>query len=228
VRPNGRSSASKPSRTTFVVTSAAVPRRARFASRARKRSYSASRKYSGEPDLALAGLPYFVICSTIEPRKNHLLILQVWRELVRREGAGAPKLVIVGGRGWKFEAVAALLDRSPVLRGHVIEVSGLTTPSLKQLLDGARALLMPSFAEGYGLPVVEALSAGVPVIASDIPVFRKICGNRAKLISPLNGEAWLETIRECVQGERRTGPAPTPALTPGKLDGLFSLRSTRS
>jgi hypothetical protein len=70
----------------------------------------------------LAGLPYFVICSTIEPRKNHLLILQVWRELVQREGAGAPKLVIVGGRGWKFEAVAALLDRSPVLRGHVIEV----------------------------------------------------------------------------------------------------------
>jgi glycosyltransferase involved in cell wall biosynthesis len=168
----------------------------------------------------LARLPYFVICSTIEPRKNHLLILQVWRELVRREGAGAPKLVIVGGRGWKFEAVAALLDRSPVLRGHVIEVSGLTTPSLKRLLDGARALLMPSFAESYGLPVVEALSAGVPVIASDIPVFREICGNRAKLISPLNGEAWLGTIH--VQGERRTGPAPTSALTPGSWTDYFA------
>ena len=109
-----------------------------------------------------------VICSTIEPRKNHLLLLEVWRELVRRDGPGTPKLVLVGGRGWKFEAVAALLDRSPALRGHVVEASGLTTPSLKRLLDGARALLMPSFAEGYGLPVVEAQIAGVPVIASDI------------------------------------------------------------
>ncbi len=70
-------------------------------------------------------VPYFVVCSTIEPRKNHLLLLHVWRELVRRDGADAPKLVIVGSRGWKFEAVAALLDRSPALRGHVVEVSGL-------------------------------------------------------------------------------------------------------
>jgi glycosyltransferase involved in cell wall biosynthesis len=206
VRPNGRSSASKPSRTTFVVTSAAVPRRARFASRARKRSYSASRKYSGEPDLALAGLPYFVICSTIEPRKNHLLILQEWRELVQREGAGAPKLVIVGGRGWKFEAVAALLDRSPVLRGHVIEVSGLTTPSLKQLLDGARALLMPSFAEGYGLPVVEALSAGVPVIASDIPVFRKNAGTALSLSGPLTARPGLRHSANASKGSDAQGP----------------------
>jgi glycosyltransferase involved in cell wall biosynthesis len=167
------------------------------------------------PDPALAGVPYFVVCSTIEPRKNHLLLLQVWRELVRRHGAAAPKLVIVGGRGWKFEAVAALLDRSPALRGHVVEVSGLTTPSLKRLLDGSRALLMPSFAEGYGLPVVEALTAGVPVIASDIPVFREICGNRATLISPLAGERWLDTIGEFASVDARTARAqPAEASVP--------------
>ncbi len=163
------------------------------------------------PDPALRDAPYFVVCSTIEPRKNHLLLLHVWRELVARQGAGAPKLVIVGGRGWKFEAVAALLDRSPGLRGHVVEVSGLTTPSLKRLLDGARALLMPSFAEGYGLPVVEALTAGVPVVASDIPVFREICGGRARLLSPLNGEAWLEAIWELARGELHRGADTPPA-----------------
>jgi glycosyltransferase involved in cell wall biosynthesis len=174
------------------------------------------------PDAALAGVPYFVVCSTIEPRKNHLLLLQVWRELVRRDGTAAPKLVIVGGRGWKFEAVAALLDRSPALRGHVVEVSGLTTPSLKRLLDGARALLMPSFAEGYGLPVVEALTAGVPAIASDIPVFREICRDRATLISPLDGEAWLEAIRELADAERRTANTAISAAGPGTWGDYFA------
>ena len=174
------------------------------------------------PDPALRGLPYFVICSTIEPRKNHLLLLHIWRELVRRDGPGAPKLVIVGGRGWKFEAVAALLDRSPALRGHVLEVSGLTTPSLKRLLDGARALLMPSFAEGYGLPVVEALTAGVPVIASDIPVFREISANRATLISPLDGERWLETIRELARTDVIPGRAEIPGPGPGTWEDYFA------
>jgi glycosyltransferase involved in cell wall biosynthesis len=174
------------------------------------------------PDPDLQGVPYFVICSTIEPRKNHLMLLQVWRELVRRDGPGAPKLVIVGGRGWKFEAVAALLDRSPALRGHVVEVSGLTTPSLKRLLDGARGLLMPSFAEGYGLPVVEALTAGVPVIASDIAVFREICGARATLISPLDGERWLETIRAFAAKDARAEMGTASAAGPGSWDDYFA------
>jgi glycosyltransferase involved in cell wall biosynthesis len=174
------------------------------------------------PDPALQNVPYFVICSTIEPRKNHLMLLQVWRELVRRNAPGAPKLVIVGGRGWKFEAVTALLDRSPGLRGHVVEVSGLTTPSLKRLLDGARALLMPSFAEGYGLPVVEALTARVPVIASDIAVFREICGTRATLISPLDGERWLETIRAFAKKEGRTEAAEASAAGPGNWNDYFA------
>jgi glycosyltransferase involved in cell wall biosynthesis len=174
------------------------------------------------PDPALRDVPYFVICSTIEPRKNHLLLLQVWRELVRRDGPGAPKLVLVGGRGWKFEAVAALLDRSPALRGHVVEVSGLTTPSLKRLLDGARALLMPSFAEGYGLPVVEAQIAGVPVIASDIPVFREICGTRATLISPLDGERWLEAIRGLARAAPGAGTTGTSRPHPGTWETYFA------
>jgi glycosyltransferase involved in cell wall biosynthesis len=81
-----------------------------------------------------------------------------------------------------------------LLKQHVIEVSGLTTPAVKKLLDGAQALLMPSFAEGYGLPVREALMANVPVIASDIPAFREIKDQRLNLLSPINGDAWLVAI----------------------------------
>jgi glycosyltransferase involved in cell wall biosynthesis len=138
--------------------------------------------------------PYFVICGTIEPRKNHSLLLHIWRDIVTRLGEMAPKLVVIGMRGWENEHVIDLLERCPGLRDHVIEASGLTTPSVKQLLLGARALLMPSFAEGYGLPIVEALALGVPVIASDIPVFREIGGGRLLTIDPTDGPGWRAAI----------------------------------
>ena len=138
--------------------------------------------------------PYFVICGTIEPRKNHSLLLHVWRDVVAGLGRSAPKLVLIGARGWENEHVIDLLERCQGLRGHVIEASGLSTPSVKRLLLGARALLMPSFAEGYGLPVVEALAAGVPVIASDIPVFQEIGGGRLLTIDPMDGPKWREAI----------------------------------
>ena len=88
------------------------------------------------------------------------------------------------------------------MRDHVIAVTGLSTPGLKRLMDNAQAVLMPSFAEGYGLPVHEALAAGAPVIASDIPVFREIGAPGVTLLSPLDGEAWLETVHRLAQSGR--------------------------
>jgi glycosyltransferase involved in cell wall biosynthesis len=70
----------------------------------------------------------------------------------------------------------------------------LTTPTAKRLPSAAQALLMPSFAEGYGLPVVEALAAAVPVIASDIPVFHEIGDGRLLTIDPTDGPEWGATI----------------------------------
>jgi len=159
-------------------------------------------KGSGEP---LAAAPYFVMCGTIEPRKNHLLILQVWRDLVSRMGRNAPKLVLIGESGWENEQVADLLERSPALQGRVIRISGLTTPALKKLLIGSRALLMPSFAEGYGLPVVEAMAAGVPVIASDIAIFREIGRGRLLMIDPTDGPSWREAICQRISSASRGG-----------------------
>jgi glycosyltransferase involved in cell wall biosynthesis len=147
-----------------------------------------------------AGRPYFVVCSTIEARKNHLLLLQVWRELAGRLGPETPALVIVGRRGWESEAAVDLLDRSTALRGHVFEASGLSTAGLAELVAGARALLMPSFAEGYGIPIVEALSVGTPVLASDIPVHREVAGTNATYLHPLDGPGWADAILQLAAG----------------------------
>ena len=161
-----------------------------------------------DPDLA--SRPYFVLCSTIEPRKNHLMILAVWRQLARRLGPDTPKLLLVGTRGWHYDPIIDLIERSPSLRDHVLEVNGLSTPGLKRLIDNAQALLMPSFGEGYGLPVHEALAAGAPVVASDIPAFREIDAIGLERISPLDGEGWLRAIEARI-GRRSSNPAQRPA-----------------
>ncbi len=155
---------------------------------------------ASQADTVWRGHPYFLMLGTIEPRKNHLLLLHAWRELVA-ENPRAPRLVMIGARGWETEQVADLLDRSAALSPHILELSGVSSAELVDLLRGARALLMPSFDEGYGLPLVEALSIGTPVVASDIAVFREVTQERATFLSPLNGEAWRDIVRRMTADE---------------------------
>jgi glycosyltransferase involved in cell wall biosynthesis len=143
----------------------------------------------------LAG-PYFVILGNIEARKNHLLLLQVWRQLVARLGAATPRLVIIGQRGWECENALDLLERCEPLRGFVIEHSNCRDPEVQDYLQHARALLYPSFAEGFGIPVIEALSIGVPVVVSDLPAFREVGGEVPEYIDPLDGKRWAEVVTD--------------------------------
>ncbi len=151
-----------------------------------------------EPDPSLEATDYFVVVNTIEPRKNHRLLLNVWRELAR-QGISAPKLVLIGKRGWGFRQVTDPIQKDPTLRSLVIEAAGLSDAGLQTLLAGANALLAPSFAEGYGLPIVEALTIGTPVVASDIPVFREVSQQRAVFRGPNDVSGWLEVIRALSQ-----------------------------
>lgn len=138
--------------------------------------------------------PTFVILGTIEARKNHLMLLHVWTRLVRRLGADAPRLLIIGQRGWECDQVFDLLDRSELLKGSVEELGKCDDESVAAHLAGARALLFPSLYEGFGMPLVEALRAGVPVIASDLPVFRELAGDVPDYLDPLDGPGWERTI----------------------------------
>ncbi len=140
--------------------------------------------------------PSFVILGTIEGRKNHALLLSLWRQLLQERGSAAvPKLLIVGRRGWQADDVFAQLD-SGDFGDRVIEVGALDDRRLADILTNARALLFPSFAEGYGIPLVEALAAGVPVIASDLPVFREIGQGVPELLPPDDLDAWRDAVLE--------------------------------
>ncbi len=148
---------------------------------------------------------YFVILGTIEPRKNHALLLQVWRRLVDKLGDAAPMLVVIGQRGWECDQLINLLDRCAALQGHVLHKPRCGDFELVTWLRHARALLFPSFTEGFGMPLVEALAQSVPVIASDLPVFREIAGAIPEYLDPLDGPGWQRAIQDysALGGARR-------------------------
>ena len=137
--------------------------------------------------------PHFVTLGTIEGRKNHILLLRIWKELVEERGAEAPILLVLGQRGWEAETAEAMLGL-PELKGHVRELGGCSDEQISASLNGARALLMPSFAEGFGLPIVEAFAHATPVIAADLPVYREIVGAIPTFLAPDDPESWKSAI----------------------------------
>ena len=141
--------------------------------------------------------PYFVCLSTIEPRKNHKLLLDVWTEfhdtLPQSE---IPHLHIVGRRGWMNEEVFKTLDTAPFMGKTVFEHNRMPDEQLGPLMKGARALLFPSFTEGFGYPLVESLQMQVPVICSNLPCFHEIAGDAPVYIDIKSQQKWAEKIRE--------------------------------
>jgi len=171
------------------------------------------------PDLPVAShstgpseKPYFVFVSTIEPRKNHIMILRIWQKLVTQMGEAAPRLIIIGQRGWGYSEVTDLLANSSLLKDAVTQVSTCTDAQMVNYFQHAQALLFPTFTEGYGMPVVEALVHNLPVIASDLPVFREFAGNIPEYVNVGDEAAWEELIRDYSRTDSRLRLAQTERL----------------
>ncbi|WP_336980705.1 glycosyltransferase family 1 protein [Altererythrobacter fulvus] len=139
--------------------------------------------------------PYFLCVGTIEPRKNHLMLLDLWQNLAARMGKTAvPRLIIVGQWGANSGAVRQKLQDCAGLGDRVLLLENCGDAALGDWIAGARALLMPTLAEGFGLPMVEALRLGTPVIASDLPCFKEIGEGIPTLIAPHDIAAWDRAI----------------------------------
>jgi glycosyltransferase involved in cell wall biosynthesis len=143
--------------------------------------------------------PYFVCVGTIEARKNHLFLLNLWRQLAEKLGAAAPRLVLIGQRGWETENAIDMLERCPALRGLVLERSNVPDAEAAQLVRGAQALLLPSFAEGFGFPLIEALALGVPVLCSNLAALRENGADVPEYLDPLDGVGWRTAILDYAQ-----------------------------
>jgi glycosyltransferase involved in cell wall biosynthesis len=145
--------------------------------------------------------PYFLALGTIEPRKNHALLLDVWDRLPDPR----PRLVIAGTRGWAAPALFARLDAARA-GGAVVELAGLSDGAVAALLAHARALLFPSLAEGFGLPLAEAMAARTPVLCAPLPVFREIAGDYPVYLDPGEPYLWLQEIAHRASAQVRAHP----------------------
>ena len=144
----------------------------------------------------IAPPPYFVMLGTIEPRKNHRLIHDVWQELRRQLGPSLPHLLVIGERGWKSDDVIRQLEEHGHFHGHVRECGRMSDAAVAGMLRGARALLLPSLAEGDGLPLAEALACATPVLCSDIPAFREVGSDVPEYLDPTDCRVWRDAILE--------------------------------
>lgn len=163
-------------------------------------------------DQALAGVSYFVVCGAIEPRKNLELLLQVWERLVQHLGPATPHLVMVGTPNHEGDRILAAFAGSSATRPFIHTVAGLSTSALKSLIVGARALMMPSLAEGFGLPVLEARALGCPVIASDILAHREVTDTGVTFLPARDVGAWTDAVLAARTGGPRPAPLPQAVL----------------
>ncbi len=166
---------------------------------------------------------YFVSVGIMDQRKNYGLLLRVWRDLVRAEAGPVPKLAIIGAPGLRTAGLRDLIARSPGLSDAVTLASGLPSAVMRDILRGARALLMPSFTEGFGLPLIEARALGVPVVASDIPAHREVGGPGTIYLDPLDGPGWRRTVlRLAAEVRPPVAPDPAPPMTwPRYVEGVL-------
>lgn len=132
---------------------------------------------AAEPEVALQRLftgqmPVYLMVSTVEPRKNHAYALDAFEQLWAK-GMDV-RLCIIGRVGWKCEALIERIRSHPELNRRLFMFNQVDDRGLEYAYQHARALLFSSFAEGFGLPLVEAMQRGLPAMASDIPVFREV------------------------------------------------------
>jgi alpha-1,2-rhamnosyltransferase len=158
---------------------------------------------------AVAGpAPVFLSVGTIEPRKGHRVALRAFEQLWA--GGLDARLVFVGRRGWFEEAVCAQILGHAEFGRRLFWFDDAGDGELTYLYDHAAALVFASYAEGFGLPIVEAARRGRPVLCSDLPVFREVGGDGAAYFTVNDAGALAGCVRDFLAGE--IAPDPSKVL----------------
>lgn len=166
----------------------------------------------------------FLMVGTIEPRKNHALVLDAF-ERFWAAGGTAP-LVVLGRRGWQCEATLRRFAALAAAGRPFTHIGDGTDADLQHAYRHARCLIFPSVAEGFGLPIVEALAQGLPAIASDIPVHREVGRDLATYI-PLGDPDHLTGLLRSIENGSTvlTAPAPGSVHLPTWAESAAALKA---
>jgi glycosyltransferase involved in cell wall biosynthesis len=143
---------------------------------------------------------YLLTVGRLEPRKNHQRLLRAFAALP----SPRPKLAIVGQRDFRFEEILALRDELG-LREDVVFLEDVKDAALPALYRHACLFVYPTLAEGFGMPVIEAMASGVPVITSNTTALPEVAGEAAVLVDPHDVGAITAAMRELMQDHLRVG-----------------------
>ncbi len=145
------------------------------------------------------GLDDFVLCvGTIEPRKNHLYLFQIWRRLLTRAGRRTPRLVCAGRPGWLSDELHRHLAATGHLDGHFVILHEVTDAQLRALYRHCLFTIYPSISEGWGLPVSESLSAGRLCVASACTSMPEAGGPWAAYLDPYDVGAGYDLVTDLI------------------------------
>ncbi len=134
--------------------------------------------------------PYLLHVGTVEPRKNHRFLVEIFEQL---DFDGY--LVLAGMKGWKCDPIFERIERSPVAE-RIRYIGPIPEEHLGDLYSGAEALVFPSLYEGFGLPPLEAMLCGTPVIASSAGSLREVLGTGARMVDGYELDAWTVAVEE--------------------------------
>ncbi len=145
------------------------------------------------------GLPmeYVLSVGSLEPRKNLVVLLEAWARLRREDPAWSRKLVLAGRRAWGAEVIEARIE-SLGLRGDVIVADYVASGDLPAVYAMADVFAFPSLYEGFGLPPLEAMACGTPVVCSRAPALPEAVGEAAELVDPEDVGAWAAALQRAV------------------------------
>lgn len=153
------------------------------------------RKYGLPPDA-----PYLLSLSTLEPRKNIDHVIRCFARLVREQpGLGDLHLVLAGSKGWDYDRIFAELEQETDLRGRVIVTGRVDDADMAALYSEAVAFVYMSLYEGFGLPPLEAMQCGVPVITSNTSSLPEVVGDAGVMLDPRDEDGLCQSLLRVVQ-----------------------------
>lgn len=146
---------------------------------------------------------YVLSISRLEKKKNTALLIRAFAQLKRKFGAGNPLvLVLAGSFGYGEQEIRRVIDEEKM--ADFVRLTGyVSDEDASALLSNALCFVFPSVAEGFGIPVLEAMEHGTPVIASNIAVMREVCGVAAVLVSPNDVSALSSAIESIMESKTR-------------------------
>lgn len=156
--------------------------------------------------------PIFVSIGTLEPRKRHDQVIDALDSLLEHNHSAS--LALVGKKGWFCDDLIAKLETHPELGKRIAWFKSASDADLNVLLKSSAALISASEDEGFGLPIVEAQLAGLPIIARDIPIFREVAGDEATYFRGESGEDLAQAMTAFLdrKSRRNTGGTTTAHL----------------